>query len=315
MSQVDSSLMCSVVVPVYNGESTLEAALASVRAQTVNEIEIIVIDDGSTDGSAEIVKRLQKEDPRIILHRQENAGVAAARNAGILASHARRIAFMDADDLWTPDHLAIHIFRFALLPELGVSFSTALFIDKDDKPVGLARPKLNDLRPADLLASNPTTTCSTIVVRRDVFRDVGLFRTEMRHNEDQEWLFRVTLSGWALSGVPDTTVSYRTSPEGLASDLEGMRRGFDTMLVEARKLAPTLVARHESLATAQTYRYLARRALRLGQPSHVARSYIMKALKTSPRILFKEPRATVATIAAALFPKVMDFIPAPVART
>ncbi|MEQ1648626.1 MAG: glycosyltransferase family A protein [Hyphomicrobiaceae bacterium] len=314
MPVADKIPMCSVVVPCFNAEGTIEATLSSVLAQTAADIEIIVVDDGSEDGSAGIVERLIATDARIRLIQQDNAGVAAARNAGILSARARLIALIDADDLWTPDHLALHLFRFAVFPELGVSFSTARFIDADGTVCGMARPKLTGLVPADLLASNPTTTCSTLVVRRDVFRDVGLFRTEMRHNEDQEWLFRVTLSGWVLSGVADLSVSYRTSPEGLASDLEGMRRGFDTMLVEARKLAPTLVARHEARATARTYRYLARRALRLGRPPSIARGYILTALKTSPMMLLSEPRATLATLAAALIPKALDYIPSRTAR-
>lgn len=306
--------MCSVVVPCFDAENTLEATLKSVMAQTATDIEIIVVDDGSTDNSAAIVRRLAEGDLRIRLISQDNAGVAAARNAGILSARARRIALIDADDLWAPEHLSLHLFRFAVFPELGVSFSTARFIDAEGKDCGMARPKLTGLVPADLLASNPTTTCSTLVVRRDVFRDVGLFRTEMRHNEDQEWLFRVTLSGWVLSGVADLSVAYRTSPEGLASDLEGMRRGFDTMMVEARKLAPTLVARHEARATARTYRYLARRALRLGRPPSIARGYILTALKTSPMMLLSEPRATLATLGAALVPKVLDYYPIRTAR-
>lgn len=229
--------------------------------------------------------------------------------------HARKlIALIDADDLWAPEHLALHLFRFSVFPDLGVSFSSARFIDAGGNACGMARPKLTGIAPADLLASNPTTTCSTLVVRRDVFRDVGLFRTEMRHNEDQEWLFRVTLSGWVLSGVSDVSVSYRTSQDGLASDLEGMRRGFDTMLIEARKLAPSLVARHEARATARTYLYLARRALRLGRPPSIARGYIRTALKTSPMMLFTEPRSTLATLAAALVPQALGYIPNRAAR-
>jgi GT2 family glycosyltransferase len=190
-------------------------------------------------------------------------------------------------------------------PRLGVSYSAARFIDAQGAIIGHSRSKMDNLTPADLLLGNPTTTCSTLVVRRDVFRDIGPFRTNMRHNEDQEWLFRAALSGWRLSGCAQARVDYRTSLGGLASDLEGMLRGFETMLVEARKLAPVLVERNAVRARANMQRYLARRAIRLGLPQHVARGYILDALRSRPMLLLLEPRATLPTLLATLVPHVL----------
>ena len=212
---------------------------------------------------------------------------------------------LDADDLWAPDHLATHLRRLEIEPRIGVSFSPARFIDTAGRVIGQSRPKLDHLRPIDFLYGNPTTTCSTLVIRRGVFRDVGTFRTNMRHNEDQEWLFRVALSGWVMSGDATPRVDYRTSPNGLAADLEGMLRGFRIMLGEASKHAPVLVARNRAWATACMLRYLARRAIRLGLAPAIARGYIFAALRTEPRLALTEPRATLATLAAALLPAIL----------
>ena len=293
----------SVVVPCYNACETLAATLGSAARQTFRDIEIIVVDDGSTDGSPAIVTALVQSDSRFRLVTQANGGVSSARNTGISAAKGRLIALLDSDDRWAPDHLATHVRRMDSEPRLGVSFSPARFVDTSGRVVGRSSPKLRDITPADLLISNPTTTCSTLVIRRGVFRDVGLFRTAMRHNEDQEWLFRVTLSGWLMMGDREPRVDYRTSPKGLASDLEGMLRGFEIMICEARKLAPVLVARQEARARASMLHYLARRAIRLELAPAVAKGYVMRALATAPSLAIREPRATLATVVAVLLPR------------
>ena len=295
--------VCSVVVPCFNAAATIAATLDSASMQTLRNIEIIVVDDGSSDCSAHLIGALAESDSRISLIQQANGGVSAARNAGIKAAKARFIALLDADDLWATDHLQVHVRRLQNQPVLGVSYSPARFIDMQGHITGQSRPKLDQLTPADLLHGNPTTTCSTLVIRRDVFRDVGLFRTNMRHNEDQEWLFRVTLSGWVMTGDAMPRVDYRTTPGGLASDLDSMHEGFKTLLAEARKLAPNLVRRNETRAHATMLRYLARRAIRLGLDQKIARGFMLAALRKEPWLLLAEPRSTIATLAAALAPQ------------
>ncbi len=305
MSAVHPAPLCSVVIPCFDAAATIEATVTSACRQTLSAIEIVVVDDGSRDNSAHLIAAIAAQDPRVRLIRQSNGGVSSARNAGIGAAKSRIIALLDADDLWAPDHLQTHLRRLRHEPRLGVSYSAARFIDAQGAIIGQSRSKMDTLTPADLLLGNPTTTCSTLVVRRDVFKDIGLFRTNMRHNEDQEWLFRAALSGWRLSGDANARVDYRTSLGGLASDLEGMLRGFETMIVEAHKLAPKLVERNAIRARANMQRYLARRAIRLGLPHRIARKYILDALRSRPMLLFVEPRATLPTLIAALVPQAL----------
>ena len=293
---------CSVVIPCYNALRTIAATIDSARRQTVKDIEIIVVDDGSRDAGAETIAAIAKIDPRILVIKQSNAGVSAARNTGIAAASSRIIAFLDSDDLWAATHLEAHLRRLQNDPRLGLSYSPARFIDTIGKVIGRSRPKLEKLTPLDMLLGNPTTTCSTLVVKREVFKDVGLFKTRMRHNEDQEWLFRVALSGWVMSGDPALLVDYRTSPGGLASDLAGMFHGFEIMMQEARKLAPKLVERNARSATANMHRYLARRSIAIGLPRSVARSYMFSGIRTRPIMLLAEPLATLPTLAACFLP-------------
>lgn len=97
--------LVSVIIPAYNAESFIEETLKSVLAQTYPAIEVLVIDDGSQDRTPEIVAGMAERDPRVVLVKQSNAGVAAARNLGIDQSKGEFIAPIDADDIWYPENL------------------------------------------------------------------------------------------------------------------------------------------------------------------------------------------------------------------
>jgi glycosyltransferase involved in cell wall biosynthesis len=293
----------SVVIPCYNSASSLERTLASARAQTMDDVEIIVVDDGSTDNTVEIARRIAAADGRVVVLSQANAGVSAARNLGISSARADIIALLDSDDLWDVDHLAIHLARMRSDGALGVSFSPVRFIEADGSATGeRTHPKLVDLTPAEILSTNPCSTCSTMVIRAGVFADVGMFRETLRRAEDQEWLFRVSLSRWKIEGVDRILVSYRNSPDGLSANLEAMYEGFRDMLGAARQSAPALVDRLGPLAAARMSRYLARRALRLRLDRGVARGFISRGLRMAPAMLMSEPRQTIATALAATIP-------------
>lgn len=103
----------SVIVPVYNAESTIKNTLKSIGEQTIKELEIICVDDGSTDASADIIKKEQKEDGRIKYYFQKNQGAGAARNKGIVMAHGEYIAFMDADDEYATNDSLFNLYRIA----------------------------------------------------------------------------------------------------------------------------------------------------------------------------------------------------------
>lgn len=292
----------SVVVPAYNAAATLPATLASIRASTVRDIEIVVVDDGSSDATPAVVADLAASEPRLRLVTLVNSGVSAARNAGIRATTAPLVALLDADDVWHPDHLARHLRRFAADGGLGVSFSPARFVDPAGQVVGASRVATGWLSPQALLASNPTTTCSTLVIRRDVFAECGYFDETLRRCEDQEWLFRAALTHWRLGSISEPTVDYRMSPAGLASDLDGMHRGFEAMLERARRTAPALVARHEASARGEHCLYLARRAGQLGLEPAVVRRWLTRALAAAPLVAFAHPARAAAILRDALRP-------------
>ena len=114
--------MISVVIPLYNKEQSIAATIQSVLAQTYTDYEIIVVDDGSTDNSLKVVQERvsELENERVRIIHQENAGVSAARNKGILESKGKYIAFLDADDLWAPNYLATLAALIADFPNAGL---------------------------------------------------------------------------------------------------------------------------------------------------------------------------------------------------
>jgi len=289
----------SVVMPAYNAAETVCAAIASVLAQTDRDFELILVDDGSTDDTFETACRFAQADPRFQAVSQPNQGPAAARNHGIALAHGIYVAFLDADDRWAPNALAVHRKRFAEHPKLGVSFGRVRFFDPAMTKAGRISARRKRIRLADALGENPLCTTSNLAARRVVFDAVGGFDTELRHAEDQEWLVRVlAMTDWTAAGVDAPLVDYRTSPSGLSADLKSMQAGWERMIACAAAYAPMTVERERKYATALFDRYLARRALRTGRSAAEAADYLAQAWRAAgPRLLLADPVRTILTAA------------------
>ncbi|KAF0654049.1 family 2 glycosyl transferase [Cyanobium sp. Copco_Reservoir_LC18] len=290
----------SVVVPVYNAAPHIAQTLGSVLTQSLGDWELIAVDDGSTDDSLAIMGRLFGDDPRIRLVPQPNAGVSRARNRGVALSRAPLIAFLDADDLWHPDKLRLHVEHHDHHADVGVSFARVAFLSPEGTPTGqLAAQPRTFYRPVDFLCENPTNTTSNWVLRRELFTTVGGFVSDMSYSEDLEWLLRVACDGrWRITGLPQVLTYYRTSVGGLSSSLQRMEQGWLRLIQEARRYAPDLVAQHFATAQAIHLRYLARRSLRLGGTPAVGTDFMVRALRSDWRLLLRQPRRTLLTTVA-----------------
>jgi glycosyltransferase involved in cell wall biosynthesis len=207
----------SVILPTYNRAHTLLRAVDSVLSQDCRDLELIIVDDGSTDGTAELVGRI--EDIRVRLFRHDtNRGAAAARNTGIAVSSADWIAFQDSDDVWLPGLLRILTARAIEAPRnTGVVFCAAL---KTGTPRGERVPKrdLNivsgDLLP-QLVISNPIALPAAIIHRRCI-ADLGGFDESMRTQEDWEFWLRVA-GRYSFEYVNETLVTSPYTPDGVNS--------------------------------------------------------------------------------------------------
>jgi glycosyltransferase involved in cell wall biosynthesis len=195
----------SVIVPIYNGENFLAAALESALAQTHAPHEVIAVDDGSSDASAAVAARL--EGVRVL--RKENGGVATARNAGVAASSGNFLAFLDHDDLWAPRKLELQL---QALQSGSTGFATChlRYFFMGDIPRWFRGPT-DGTAVAGFVPS-------TWLVRRDAFERVGPFDPSYVNGNDTDWLARAGELGIRPLVVPECLVDYRVHASNASAD-------------------------------------------------------------------------------------------------
>jgi glycosyltransferase involved in cell wall biosynthesis len=216
----------SVVIPAYNAVATLRATVESVLAQTYSDLDVLVIDDGSTDGTASLAGEF---GPPVSSVTTPNQGVAAARNLGIERSRGDLIAFVDADDLWEPAKLARQLEVLDAEPEVGMVTTAASAVGANLEPLG-TRParSVPDPSRALLLYSMVLGIMSSALVRREVLRELGGF--DRRFSQCADWDFflragRVT----RIAAIDEPLVLYRTAQQSMSSDIGLLER--DTFAV------------------------------------------------------------------------------------
>jgi glycosyltransferase involved in cell wall biosynthesis len=224
----------SIVMPVFNKRAHLRAALESVFAQEFGGFELIVVDDGSSDGSLEAAGALL-DDPRVRIVRQPNAGPGAARNAGMAQARHDWIAFLDADDLWLPGHL-IELDRIrGRFPEAGL-IGTAYRIGRGAIPVAAApgEGRIETIAYFDSVGrgERPLYTSSAAIPRR-VWGDLGGFGP-WRVGEDSEYWARIALERLVAVSRRETAV-YRQGTGGL---MDGARRQVRGAVGSVEELSP-----------------------------------------------------------------------------
>jgi glycosyltransferase involved in cell wall biosynthesis len=201
---MNSESFVTVITPAYNAELTIAAALDSVLQQTVKPAEVIVVDDGSTDGTAQIVQRYRDW---VYYFRQENCGPAAARNVGIALAKGEILAFLDADDVWPSNALQLLL--------------TAV---SRDPAVEVVQGHLQDLWPAVLegkfMLGHPRLAFNlgSAIYRRMVFSKAGDFNPVLRSGEDFDFWVRVKERGIRREIIPAVTLYYRRKKLNRAED-------------------------------------------------------------------------------------------------
>lgn len=307
--------LVSVIIPVYKVEKYIAVTVQSVLDQTYKHFELLIIDDGSPDRSIEICQ--QFTDNRIRIIRQQNRGVAAARNTGIRHAQGEYLAFLDADDLWTPEKLAKHVEHLENSPDVGVSFCRSAFIDEVGRPLGIYQiTKLKGITPLDVLCRTPIGNGSVPVIRRKVLEEIAFQDNlygavenfyfdddrQLHPSEDVECWLRIAMkTNWLIEGIPEALTLYRVNSQGFSAQLIKKLNSWETMLEKARTyVPPEPMAAWEKIAMAYQLRYLARRAVTL-EAGSTAVQFAHQALSTYWHILQEEPRRTLITLAAAYF--------------
>lgn len=253
--------LVSVTMPAYNAERFIGAALESVLSQTYRNIEVLVVDDGSTDGTADIVLRFAARDPRVILLRQLNKGVAAARNAAIRAARGAFIAPIDSDDVWSPQKIEKQVARMlASSSRVGLVYAWSVRIDANGVNIGNgSNPDLRGNVYAAFVYKN-FCSASAPLIRKTCLDLVGSYDPSLRERgaegcEDIDLLLRIA-ERYQFDLVPEYLVGYRQSEGSMSRNLRPMERSFLLVMTKARQRHPELPQIIFSWAYGQFYLHL-----------------------------------------------------------
>lgn len=228
MDKIDDTLI-SVVIPVYNAEQYISAALDSVAAQTYRPLEIIIIDDGSTDESA---RRIAAAQARLALPIrtlfQENRGPAAARNQGLAVAQGEFIAFQDADDLWAMERLSLQRNILQSNPAASAVIGRAQFFYD---------PVTTTPTPEQLDAPTWFFGMHSGLYRRAAFEQVGNFNETLRYYEDIDWFRRAQTAGVTILAHNGVVLYHRRHAHNMTNDKVPLRRDLLRMLRQSPRPA------------------------------------------------------------------------------
>jgi glycosyltransferase involved in cell wall biosynthesis/GT2 family glycosyltransferase len=238
-----AATMTSVVIPAHDAERTLAAAVGSVLGQTHDPLRVVIVDDGSTDGTLELARALAARDRRIAVHHQENRGPAAARNTGIRAGGGPLVGFLDSDDLWHPSFLTLMTGALEANPSAAIAYTDAWVFD--DRNGRLRRrsamgrqtpPQCGELDGPQLtgeLLERNFMWVST-VVRRSALEQVGLFDESVPWGvEDHELWLRLAAHGFGAVRVLGRLGYYRSHGTQISRDMASMAEGTTVLMGNA----------------------------------------------------------------------------------
>jgi len=296
--------LVSVVIPAYNAGPFIEVSVESALTQSFRDLEVIVVNDGSTDDTAERLSAFH--DPRLRLIEQSNQGYASALNTGIRASEGEYVGILDADDVWQPAKLSRHIELHVERSGIDLTFSWVEVIDVHGRPVKMPCPRWRGtISFPQLLTDYVIRTSSAVVMRRAAAEQAGLFDPALPRCIDFEFFLRVSLLRENnVCAIPDVLTGYRRHAAQRTRDWQRIRQGWNQMLASLRPRAPEQVARVEKLASSNMHRYYAAIAYE-GSNFREALQLIARSCSLSPGAFVRDPRnwkMTAAAIAGVTLP-------------
>jgi glycosyltransferase involved in cell wall biosynthesis len=258
--------LVSVIIPAYNASAFIEQTLDAVLSQTYQQLEVIVVNDGSNDRTVEIVENIAQRDDRVILLHQPNSGVAAARNLAIQHATGEFIAPIDADDIWDATNIEKQVQCFAQSPaSVGVVYSWTVDIDEYNQPTGGCRASLikGNVYLA-LLCHNFLGSSSASLIRRTCLETVGSYNTTFLKQQAQgceDWDLYLRLAEYyEYRVVSEFLVGYRKVTGSMSSSAQTMARSHQLMLQAVKRKYPKIPQFLYQLSSSSFYLYLARQS-------------------------------------------------------
>lgn len=289
MTNISTSPIVSVVIPAYNAEKTILDTIKSVQKQSFSDFEVIVINDGSTDKTLDLVNAI--DDSRIKVFSYENGGLSVARNRGISHAQGEFIAFLDADDLWTVDKLELQVKALNENPKAGVAYSWTFFMDEmgesfhRDKPIFFEGDVL-----ANLLVWNFIASGSNPLIRTQAVLSMGEFDSSLAGAADWDYWLRLAID-WPYVVVPKPQVFYRQSSGSMSSKVEYMEQCQLDVLDKVFQRVPSKLRHLRSQSLSFVYRYSAKLYLTRvsGMPGlHGAGRKLRQAIQLYPKTLLEK---------------------------
>jgi len=219
---MNSEPKVSIIIPTYNQSQYLEEAMESVLNQTYQNIEIIIVDDGSTDNTSEVVKSF---DNKIIYIPQKNKGASSARNAGIKKAQGQYVAFLDSDDMWIKNKLEKQIKFIQNNPEIGL-LGTGCYqmVDINKMIYKKIFPAKNEILQKDLIKYNPFIQ-SSVIIKKDVFNHIDLYDEKFKESEDYDLWLRIAQK-YKVANLEQALVTKRYYEKGLSKDKDNKQLYF-----------------------------------------------------------------------------------------
>jgi glycosyltransferase involved in cell wall biosynthesis len=218
----------AVIMPVYNGDKHIEDALGSLLRQRADaDLDIVVVNDGSTDGTVPIVRRLAGEAKEIRLVEQPNRGIVNARNAGfdVLGPDTGLISFLDADDLSPPGRFKRDVAKFAADPSLEFHYGFINLFRATSAPM--------DPAPLDRPLQTRGIQLGAMLMTPELQKRVGCFDDDFVQAEDVDYIFRIIEARPRMLLVDDVCVHYRRHPNNISRDLNAVRAGMSRAVVKS----------------------------------------------------------------------------------
>lgn len=246
--------LISIIIPVYNGEKTIRETVLSVINQTFTEIEIVVINDGSTDSTLETISNIT--DPRLKVISFPNAGLSASRNRGIQLASGEYISFIDADDIWTPDKIESQFNALTQNTAAGVAYSWTDWIDESGQIIyGGGHHTFSGNVYTYLFLGDFIEGGSNVLIRRSVFDTIGGFNETIQYSEDWEMWLRIARK-YEFVAVPKVQILYRISTGSMSSNVLGMEAASLAIIQQAIAQSPQSIEHLKSHCLANRYKYL-----------------------------------------------------------
>lgn len=274
----------SVIIPNYNYGRFLKPSIQSVLDQTMKPHEIIVVDDGSTDNSMEMIRSFGESITAI---KQDNAGVAAARNKGAEIATGEFLAFLDADDYWHPEKLAKQMLKFSSDPDVGFVHCGSCYVDENGVPIKDYVVGGEGWIANELLKFQPVVIANTLIVKRSLFSEIGGFDMNRDLHPSEDWDLCYRLSRICKLGfVHEALLYYRQHGSGGHTNIARMERAMTIAFEKAFQDPARQIQKVRRMSYGNLYLVLAGSYYHVGQNGR-AIICMLKALVQNPLSVFR----------------------------